>query len=145
VLGGALLGGQLGDGVHGVAAGHPDLDGAEVLEVARDGGLGGLDALGGQELHEVGLAGDRLLGQQPDDAVLALRLGHRHQASSRRKRSTPRKAWRRLWACGNTTLWGPSTTEAATSSPRWAGRQCMNSAPGAAAAMTSSSTVKPSK
>src|SRR5690606_7001530 len=108
-------------------------------------GLGGLHALRGEQLDEVGLAGDGVVGEELGDAVLPLRLGQRHQASSSRKRSTPRKAWSRLWACGITTLWGPSTTEAATSSPRWAGRQCMKRASGAAAAITSSSTRKPSK
>ncbi len=139
VLGGALVRGQLGDGVDGLAAGDPDLDGAEVLEVARHGGLGGGDAVGGQQLDEVGLAGDGVVGEQPGDAVLALRLGEGlgvgvglggHQASSSRKRSRPREACRRLWAWGKTRLCGPSTTEAVTSSPRWAGRQCRKMAVG---------------
>ena len=67
--------GQLGDGVDGLAAGDPHLDGPEVLEVARHGGLGGRDAVGGEQLDEVGLAGDGVLGEQLGDAVLALGLG----------------------------------------------------------------------
>src|SRR3546814_535048 len=150
-LGGALLGGQLRDRVDGVAAGDAHLDGPEVLEVAGHSGLRGGDALGSQQLHQVGLARDGLLSQEADDPVLSLRLRQRHQdgppldGSSSRNRRIPRKAWRRLWACVNTTLWSPSTTAAVTSSPRWAGRQCMNTASGAAAVITSSSTLKPSK
>ena len=62
--GSALLARQLGDGVDGLAAGHPHLDGAEVLEVARHGGLGGRHALGRQQVDELALAGDGVLGEQ---------------------------------------------------------------------------------
>ncbi len=47
---------------------------------------------------------------------------------------------RRFSASSHTTLCGPSITAAATSSPRCAGRQCMNKASGCAAAMTASVT-----
>ena len=58
VLGGPLLVGVLGDGVGGLAVAGADLDGAQVVEVARHGGLGGGDALGGQQVDELLLAGD---------------------------------------------------------------------------------------
>ena len=77
VLGRHLMGGQLGQGVGRLPAGEPDLERPELLEVAGHGGLGGVDALGGQELDQVGLAAHRLGLQQPGDPVLALVLGHR--------------------------------------------------------------------
>src|SRR5438105_19267 len=40
-------------------------------------------------------------------------------------------AYRRLPACWKTTDRGPSMTSSVTSSPRWAGRQCMKTASGA--------------
>ena len=159
VLGRAVVLGQLRDGVDAVAGRGPDLDRPELLEVAGHGGLGGDHTVGGQQLDQLGLAADRLLFEQPGDAVLALVLG---QAGA----SVPwRVTGRRLAAvdldqppqpargtrptgCGpgrNTMLCGPSTTEAATSSPRWAGRQCMKTACAAAAAMIDSSTWKPAK
>ena len=46
--------------------------------------------------------------------------------------STACSVARRFAACSNTSDCGPSTTSAATSWPRWAGRQCRNTAPGAA-------------
>ena len=42
----------------------------------------------------------------------------------------------RLAACSKTSDCGPSMTAAATSSPRWAGRQCRKTAPGAACAIS---------
>ena len=74
VLGRPLVVGQLGDGVDGLAAADPHLDGAEVLEVARDRRLRGGDALAGEQLDQLGLAGHRVLLEQLADAVLALRL-----------------------------------------------------------------------
>ena len=79
----------------GLAPGDPDLDGAQVLEVAGDRRLRGAHAVGGEQLDQVGLAGHRLLGEQAGDPVLALGLGERlgrrelrcHQPSSSRKRS----------------------------------------------------------
>ena len=53
--------------------------------------------------------------------------------------------WRRFSASSKTTDCGPSITSAATSSPRWAGRQCMKTASGAAAAIISGVTWKPWK
>ena len=72
VVGGEAVGLVLGDGVGELAAGQAHLDGAEVVEVAADGGLGGGDAGVGQQLDELGLAGDLVLGQEPGDPVLAL-------------------------------------------------------------------------
>jgi hypothetical protein len=56
--------------------------------------------------------------------------------------SSSRAFWacRRFSASSHTTLSGRSITEAVTSSPRWAGRQCMNSASLLARAMSSSLT-----
>jgi len=42
---------------------------------------------------------------------------------------------RRFSACSKTSDCGPSITSAVTSSPRWAGRQCINTARGAARAI----------
>ena len=50
---------ELGHGVDRLAAGHADLDRAELLEVARHRGLGGDDPVGGQQLDQLGLAGHR--------------------------------------------------------------------------------------
>ena len=49
-------------------------------------------------------------------------------------------AWSRFSASSQTTDCGPSITSSVTSSPRWAGRQCMKIASFAAAAITFSST-----
>ncbi len=77
VLGADLLTGQLGDGVHGVAAGDPDLDRPELLEVTADRGLRHGDAVGREQLGQLRLVGDAVLDQQPTDAVLTLLLaGH---------------------------------------------------------------------
>src|SRR5262249_40945345 len=51
----------------------------------------------------------------------------------------------RFSASSQTTLCGPSITSAATSSPRWAGRQCMNSAFLPAAFIIGASTRQSSK
>jgi hypothetical protein len=55
---------------------------------------------------------------------------------------TSRAFWacRRFSASSHTTDCGPSMTSAATSEPRKAGRQCRNSAPGAAWAIAAAST-----
>ena len=58
-LGHDLLGRQLGQGVGAVAAGQPDLDRAELLEVPGHRRLGGLDPLVGQQVDQLGLVGDR--------------------------------------------------------------------------------------
>src|SRR6478672_1183337 len=54
----------------------------------------------------------------------------RSQAPARHQARIPFWACRRFSASSNTTDCGPSITSSVTSSPRWAGRQCMNSASG---------------
>ena len=101
VLGCDLVGGQLGEGVGGLATGQADLDRAQLLQVAGDGGLGGLDALGGQQVDQMGLAAHRPGLQQFGDPVLSLVLGHRDPvlvpASTPRHPCQADPAWR---ACG---------------------------------------------
>ena len=77
---GALLG-VLGDGVGHRPAGDAHLHRAQLLEVAAHGGLGRDHAVGRQHLHQLGLAGDRLLLEQAGDAVLALRFAERGHLS----------------------------------------------------------------
>src|SRR3954451_14181832 len=127
-----VLGNRVGHGT----TGDPDLHRAELLEVAADRGLGRDDAVGRQHLDQLRLARDRLLLEQPGDAVLPLRLPQRrhlrlgrlpirtggpvvpglHGASTRNAR-TARVASRRFPACCHTALRGPSTTSSVTSSP----------------------------
>ena len=76
VFRGDLVHGELGQRIGGVATGQPDFDRAEVLEIARHRGLGGLDAVVGQQGHQLPLAGDGLGLEQLGDPVLALVLGH---------------------------------------------------------------------
>ena len=106
VLGRPLLLRELGDGVDELAAAGPHLDGAEVLEVARDGRLGGDDAVGGEELDELRLARRRACwARAAGDAVLALVLG---QSAAPRRPSSPvdlgeppgEAAERRAGGCG---------------------------------------------
>src|SRR5713226_1997070 len=114
--------GVFGEGVGHGAAGDADLDRAELFEVAADGGLGGDDAVGGEELDDLGLAGDGLLFEEAANSVLALRFaegGHHGAPVSSANRA--RVSCMRLAACCHTTDWGPSMTSAVTSSPRWAG------------------------
>ncbi len=53
---------------------------------------------------------------------------HRAQAAPRHQAMMPFWACRRFSASSHTTDCGPSITSAVTSSPRWAGRQCMKTA-----------------
>ena len=73
--------------------------------------------------------------EQRRDAVLALLLGEAHLVGPLGEATTsaPRAAARRLAACSNTALRGPSITSASTSSPRIAGRQCRKMASASAA------------
>ena len=137
VLGRDLVHGQLGQGVDGLTAGDPHLDGADLLEVARHRGLGGLDPFAGQELHQLRLVGHGVGLEQPGDAVLTLGLArsspvHHPPPGPSSQASRPRTACMRLAAWRHTTLRGPSRTSAVISSPRWAGRQCRTTASGAA-------------
>ena len=135
VVGRPLVLGQLGDGVDRLPVRAAHLDGPEVVEVARHGRLGGRDAFAGEQVDELLLAADAVLGQQLGHEVLALGLGQPHGPVGRRSpigsligrpaRPARRgRRGRRLAASGHTRLRGPSITSAATSSPRWAGRQC---------------------
>ena len=124
VVGGGGFFGVLGEGVGHGAPGDADFEGSELLEVAADGGLGGDDAVGGEELDDLGLAGDGLLLEEAGDAVLALRFAEGgHQRAPMSSASRARVACMRFSACCQTTDRGPSRTSAVTSSPRWAGRQ----------------------
>src|SRR3954464_255731 len=58
--------------------------------------------------------------------------GPRYFTASKHQARMPFCACRRFSASSNTTDCGPSITTSVTSSPRWAGRQCMNSASGLA-------------
>ena len=149
VVGGRALLGVLGDGVGHGAARDAHLHRAELLEVAADRGLGGHHPVDREHLDQLGLAGDRLLLEQR--AMRCWRWGLPRVATSRTpsvpaagltggRTSSDARSERtlcmRLAACSQTSDAGPSITSAATSSPRWAGRQCMNTAPGPAAAMS---------
>ena len=64
------------------------------------------------------------------DKALSAEQGH--QPAEQRYSSSAFCACNRFSASSHTTEAGPSITSASTSSPRWAGRQCKNSAPGSA-------------
>lgn len=66
-------------------------------------------------------------------------IGDRGFPYPRHHANIPFWAWRRFSASSQTTERGPSITSSATSSPRWAGRQCMNRASGAARAISAAS------
>src|SRR5262245_62772467 len=55
-----------------------------------------------------------------------------YATASKHQAKMPFCAWRRFSASSNTTDCGPSITSSVTSSPRWAGRQCMKIASGLA-------------
>src|SRR5690349_4590184 len=110
---------ELRDGVHSLTARHAHLDGTQLLQVAGHRRLGGDHALDGEKVDDLGLAGDRVVLQQPGDPVLALRLSQSHWFAPSSQYKRPRWACRRFSACSQTRLWGPSSTDAATSSPRW--------------------------
>ena len=83
-----------------------------------------------------------LLGRRALSRIGAGRVPQ--ERGPRRSNSTAFCTCSRFSACSNTTDCGPSMTSASTSSPRCAGRQCMNTAWGLAAAIRSGVTVKPS-
>src|SRR5713226_6099171 len=56
--------------------------------------------------------------------------GHYGRPVLKHQARMPFWAWRRFSASSKTTDCGPSMTSSVTSSPRWAGRQCMNMASG---------------
>ena len=64
------------------------------------------------------------------------RVTRSSSCASRHQARMPFWACRRFSASSNTTDCGPSITSSVTSSPRWAGRQCMKSASGLACAIS---------
>ena len=137
ILRGDAIDRVLGDGVDGLAARHPHLDRTEVVEVARHRGLGGDDALGLEQLDELGLAGDRR-GPRAARTIRCWRCAllmvvpchSLPRSSARRAGHGPRACGSRPGSrCGCA---APSSTSSTTSSPRWAGRQCRKMAPGGA-------------
>src|SRR5690606_7785872 len=153
----------LGDDVDARAAvGRAQLDRTEFVEITRQRGLGGRDALGGQQRGQLGLAAHGVRGEQFDDAGLAARPGagdggalpvggapavdgapgtafgdgHAHSATPSRFASSHTSrafcACSRFSASSQTALCGPSMTSSVISSPRCAGRQCSTTTSGAA-------------
>src|SRR5205823_1661791 len=156
LLGGAHRAGALG-GYHvdgRAAVGAADLDRAQLLQVARQGRLGRLYPLAGQQFGKLGLRVHGPVPDQRDDAGVpggaGERCGHHRSpgaGGSAAARAAPAGgagcassqvssafcAGNRFSAWSNTALCGPSITSSVISSPRWAGRQCSTMAPGAAA------------
>ncbi len=133
-------------GVHGLPAGGADLDHAELVEVARHRRLRRAHALVGEQLEQLRLVADRLLADQPDDRLLAALLARSRDVHLRRRNARARRG-RRGGGCGPGGTPGCAARRSrrrSTSSPRYAGRQCMNTPSGAAAAISASSTVNPS-
>src|SRR6266536_164230 len=89
----AVGGQRLGQGVDEAAVVAADLDRAELVEVARDGGLGGLEALGVQRLEQAGLAGDAAAAQQRGKRRLPGQLQRGHGATSARAPASLVTAW----------------------------------------------------
>ncbi len=103
--------------------GGPDLARAELDEVARQGGLGDRDALGGQQGGQLGLGADGVVPEQLDDAGVpgGLGGGDRHAVPldlASNHTSSAFWACRRFSASSQTTDCGPSMTSAEISSPR---------------------------
>ena len=63
----AALGGH---GIHKAVA-DPHCLGADVDQIAREGRLGDLDAVGGEQVEELGLGANRLTAEDLNDALLA--------------------------------------------------------------------------
>ena len=116
-----------GDGVHegaGLGA-HPD--GVQLDQVARQGGLGDVDALLGEQVGQLGLGAHLVGADQVDDLLVPGALGRRAQGCLRHvglsccSRSQVMIAFwacRRFSASSQTTLCGPSMTSASISLPR---------------------------
>ena len=107
---------ELGDGVHGLAAGHAHLDRAEVLEVARHGRLRGRDALARPSSStSCGWLVDRVLADQPGDRLLALRPCSSRSSVAHPEQEGEQRRGRRAGGCGpagTRRLRGPSITSA---------------------------------
>src|SRR5262249_4525401 len=65
----------------GVAARYAYLHRAELLQVARDRGLCGDDAIGGEQVDDLPLTTHRVSLEQRRDAMLALRLRNSHTSA----------------------------------------------------------------
>src|SRR5665213_2426393 len=74
-------------------------------------------------------------GVRRDDDVV-VQTPKRYATASKHHARMPFCACRRFSAASNATDCGPAITSSVTSSPRWAGRQCMNSASGFANAIS---------
>ena len=74
---------ELRDRVDTVATRNTHLDSADVLEIARDGGLCGVDPLVGQEADQLLLARDLVVAEQSGDELLALDLGRHGRTPNR--------------------------------------------------------------
>ena len=127
-----------------------DLDRAQLLQVAGEGGLGDLHAVGGEQFGQLGLRPDRPGPGSARRSGRAARRGSPARSSPVRVRSAElaasSQASSAFWACSRFSAWsktalcGPSITSSVISSPRCAGRQCSTIASGAAAASSFSLT-----
>ena len=122
------------------AVGAAQLHRAELLEVARQRGLGDVDAFAGEQRGQLALAAHRSGRQDRHDAGLPAGPGHfgsgLRPAVSHRDRSSSHTssafcACSRFSASSHTALCGPSITSSVISCPRCAGRQCSTMASGA--------------
>ena len=82
--------------------GHPHLHRTEVVEVARHRRLGGRDALGGEQVDQLGLAGDGVLADQPARSSVAVGPWWSWSDSHQEGHRTPRAVCIRLWPCAIT-------------------------------------------
>src|SRR5690606_33158681 len=93
-----------------------------LFQDAGKGRLGDLDAFGGQQFGQLGLAADSSRGHDFNDPSLSS-----HPRAHRRFTNHANRAFcacKRFSASSNTTLCGPSMTSSVISMPRCAGRQC---------------------
>jgi hypothetical protein len=137
------------DGIHQLFA-HADPLGADLDEVARQRGLGDLETVSGEHGQQLALRMDGRAA--PRISTIRCWRAARDRAtvtgcsavgcSRSQEGNTAFCAWRRFSASSQTTLAGPSITSAATSKPRYAGRQCRKIAPGAASAIASAVTAE---
>ena len=116
-----------------------------LIEFSPSGGLFQFSVQLGEALARAGAEVEVITGPKPE--LSSREPGCRVRGRELCRRQTPRHqrmiafwACRRFSASSKITEWGPSMTALVTSSLRWAGRQCMNSAPGLARAIRSSFT-----
>ena len=113
---------------------EPRRDGVGIVVPAEDG----IDRRA--QPHQPAAQPVRLDLEGLNEVVAATGPGDPVRTHSRHQARMPFCACRRFSASSNTTERGPSMTPSVTSSPRWAGRQCMKIASGPAAAIRRSST-----